>query len=392
MLRKLILPLLLILTFSGCDAHLIQLISAGEYGVVFNALPRWMGGGVANKVVQPGEWLIKFPWRQVYVFDTTTQTLGWGSATHADDAEIKNYVETRTVDGNEVGISLEVQYRVDPEKVTYIVQHVGTTKDKIRHLVAAVARADIRTHLNVLTTSDFFSEKKRDAAVQRARAAMNARLMPEGFIVDRVIFRDYKFERAGEVGEQPDQSYQQQIDETQAKIQEIEQEEKRRAAQVEGKGQEYAVQDGERLRTIAWAKGYSRQARVRGDSYLEQRKNEAAQIKISGTNEVEGIRKRIAALSGPGGEAILRLEIAKALASRNPRFVLMNSTSNSGKGGSIDLNRVDTNELIRQAGVFAAISEPAGEKREPLTPIITAPSTPLPQMEGVEGVEPPRTK
>ena len=88
----------------------------------------------------------------------------------------------------------------------------------------AVARADLRTHMNVLTTSDFFSQKKRDNAVQKVKQAMGYRLEPEGIIVERLVFRDYKFERAGEPGSAPDRSYQQQIDETQAKIQEIEQE------------------------------------------------------------------------------------------------------------------------------------------------------------------------
>ena len=70
-------------------------------------------------------------------------------------------------------------------------------------------------------------------------------------------------------------------------------------------------------------------------------------------------------LSGPGGEALLRLEIAKALAARRPKFVLMNSAG--GKSG-VDLNRVDTNELIRQAGIFAAVYEGTSDEKKAARP------------------------
>ena len=311
---------------SACDGGL-QTMDAGEYGVVFSALPRWsvLGpykGGVRPTVIQPGEteWIL--PWEELISVDTTLRTIGWGGEQEGNEKGVADYVETRSVDGNEVGLAIEIQYRVNPEKVTYVVQKVGVTLDRVKQLVSAVARADIRTHMNVLTTSDFFKQESRQAAVENVKKAMAARLEPEGVDVVRVIFRDYKFERPGEEGQQPDRSYQQQIDDTQATIQQVEQESKKRAALIQQKGQQYEAQEGERKRILAEVRGYARQAKIRGDAYLTKKENLSAQIEAAGMNEVEGMKKRIEALSGPGGEALLRLEIAKALVSSAPRFLL----------------------------------------------------------------------
>ena len=46
-----------------------------------------------------------------------------------------------------------------------------------------------------------------------------------------------------------------------------------------------------------------------------------------GFGEVEGLKKQIEALSGPGGEALLRLSLMKALLANHPQFVVLDSGS-----------------------------------------------------------------
>ena len=338
---------------SGCDMGFITL-AAGEYGAVFSALPPWAGGGVSNKVIVPGEMSLILPWQSVYRLDTTVQTIEWGGAGHGDRPDVEDYVETRALDGNEVGLSVTVQYHVSPDKVPYVVQRVGTSNEKIRHVVEAVARADIRTHMNILKTRDFFDRDKRQAAVEQVKKALTARLASEGIVVDDAIYKDHKFERRLPDGT-VDRSYQEQLDRTQALKQETEQEAKKLAAVVEKKGQELNDTQAQVNRVVEEARGYKEQRRLAGDGYLQTRRNEADQILAVGMAEVEGMKKKIEALSGPGGEALLRLAIVKALMERDPRFVLVNSASD-GKGG-LDLSKIDTNELIRQAGIFAAAQE-----------------------------------
>lgn len=341
-----------LLSLQLCTACTWQTMEAGEYGVLFDELPRSIGGGVSDTIVGPGETQIVWVWQTLYRVDTTLQVLGWGTQGEQSGAYKTEYVETRAKDGNEVGLAISIRYHVDPNKVRRVIQKVGQDNDEIRGLVSAVARADIRTHMNILNTRDFFSQEKRASAVEQVKNAMNVRLEPEGIIIDSVIYKDHRFERSMGPGQEPDSSYQKQIDETQAKNQETEREEKRRAAIVQQKGKEKEMEQARFNRMIESAKGFRRQAQKRGDSYLAAKTNEAAQIKTAGFNEVEAMKKRIEALSGPGGKALLRLDIAKALAKSKPKFVLLNSS-----GNGVELNKVDTNELLKQAGFFSALNE-----------------------------------
>ncbi len=209
--------------------------------------------------------------------------------------------------------------------------------------------------MNILKTRDFFSQEDRQAAVDQTREAMQARLSPEGINVVSVIYKDHRFERAGDPGEETDRRYQEQIDRTQAVNQETLQEENRRAAIVQAKGREQEEMQGQVNRLVQTAMGYKRQAIKRGDAYREKKQNEAAQIQTAGMNQVEAMKQRIAALDGPGGEALLRLDIARALIKRNPKFVLINSADT--KGGGVGISKIDQNKLIEQAGLFAATYE-----------------------------------
>ena len=348
-----ILSFVFLLQFS--TACSLETMDAGEYGVLFDELPRAIGGGVSDSVVGPGETRFVWIWQTLYRVDTTFQVIGWGEQGKGTNPRHADYVETRAKDGNEVGLAVSIRYHVEPSKIKHVIQKVGQTNEEIRKLIAAVARADIRTHMNILNTRDFFRQDKRASAVEQVKHAMNARLKPEGILIDAVIYTDHRFERSMGDGQAPDSSYQKQIDETQAKNQETEREEKRRAAIVQQKGKEKEVEQARFNRQIESSKGFRRQAQKKGESYLEAKKNEAAQITTAGLNEVEAMKKRIEALSGPGGKALLRLDIAKALAKSKPNFVLLNSASKGGNG--VELNKVDVNQLLNQTGFFAAVNE-----------------------------------
>ena len=353
--------------FTGCDTVSesvggFQTIGGGEHAVVFSALPRLLGGGIeADRILRPGEKELVLPWERLYRLDTTVQSIGWGGMGQGNDGKHEDYVETRTLDGNEVLLAVTIQYHISPEKLGYIVQHVGTTNESIRQLISAAARADIRTHTNTLKTQGFFQPNERDKAVARVKASINERLNPEGIIVDDVIYVDHRFERRLADGSS-DHAYQEQIDSTQAMVQEIQKEEKNVHTVEEQKRREFNETQAVVNRKIEEAEGYRRQAQLRGDGYLKRKRNEAEQISVVGNAEVEGLKKQIEAMSGPGGRALLRIAIAKELIKKNPNFVLVNSAN--GEKGGIDLNRIDTNELLRQAGVFAIAGEAARDGKK----------------------------
>lgn len=333
---------------TGC-----QKMEAGEYGVVFNALPIWLGGGVKDRVIEPGEVQLVPPWSTVYRVKSTDRSLAWGSAGPGSNKQVEDYVETRAQDGNEVGLAMTIQYAIQKEKAPRVIQNIGIESDAVDKLVASAARADIRTHMNILRTRDFFTPDKRQEAVDQVRSALRRRLEPEGILVRDVIYNDHRFERRLS-DHSVDRSYQEQIDRTQATNQETEQEEKKVASVIEQKKRELNEAQARVNRVLEQSEGFKTQAELRGDAYLAAKRNEAEQVRALGLAEVEGLRKQVEALKGPGGRAILRLEIVKSLLRSDPRFVVMGSKNSSN---TLQVDKVDTNELLRQMGVTIAAED-----------------------------------
>ena len=357
-MSRVIAALLLLVTFTGCT---FEKMGASEYGVVFRRLPRMMLGGLKSKVIEPGEMEAVFIWEELYRFDTSVQSISWGAIGSGDAVDKEDYVETRALDGNEVGLAFTVRYQIDPKQVAHILQYVGPTNEDVRRLVWATARADIRTHMNVLKTEDFFNSEVRDAAVKQVKEALNRRLNPEGILVTRVVYQDHRFERRLGDGKY-DRTYQELIDETQTTNQKTEQEQKRIATVIAQKKREYNEEQARVNRLLEEARGFKRQSELRGEGYLQAKTNEATKITEVGEAEVEGLRKQIAALNGPGGKALLRMTLVKELLKNNPKFVVVNSSSKGAAGVGFDLNRVDTNVLLEQSGIFAGINDGLADK------------------------------
>lgn len=152
---KRIIPFFFVLMLGGCNTGFEQL-GTSEHAVIFSALPPFIGGGIKNKIAEPGEKVFVMPWDTLYRIETSIQSIGWGGKGYGNSSEVENYIETRALDGNEVGLAITVQYQVDPKALIHVIENVGSSDESIRNLVSLCARADIRTHMNVLRTRDFF--------------------------------------------------------------------------------------------------------------------------------------------------------------------------------------------------------------------------------------------
>src|SRR5690606_28448057 len=104
-----------------------------------------------------------FPWDSIYVLDSRIRNIEWGEQAAGSHADRNDFVETRALDGNEVSLAVRIQYSLsrDPDKLIYIVQNIGTTNEHIEEFVVSAARADIRTHMNKLRTSEFFNNEAK---------------------------------------------------------------------------------------------------------------------------------------------------------------------------------------------------------------------------------------
>lgn len=358
-MKKIVLVLLLGLCLCAC-----QQMGPTQVGVRFRKLPSDIGpvsfGGVAPRIVAPGQLAILMPWDSIYTFDTSVRDVSWPRTEDVLGKSVKEgFVNTRALDGNEVALAITVRYRVniDPEKLAWLIQTVATNDAEVRELVISVARADIRTYMNELKTSAFLDEASRFAAVDKVRTSMQKRLSPYGIDVQAVILDDFRFERLLRDGT-VDASYQEKITQIQ-KLQQDTEREKSRIETVKAKKlEEFNTVQAAVNRQIAESEGYKKQAALRGDGYYESKLNEAKGILATGRASVEGLKQQIDALSGPGAAAILKLEIARHIMQGDPKFVVVNQPNSSN---SMNVQKLDTNQVLGQLGLMDAMS--AAEKK-----------------------------
>lgn len=370
-----------VLLLAGCDTG-IQHMGATEYGVTFRKLPPIMGGGVGgpSSVASPLQTIVVLPWEDIYRFDTSPQYLTWGrgmeGATNGGQLVQSEDVHTRAKDGNEAALKLTVRYRIDPnpEKLVKLVQEVATSDADVRNLVIAVVRSTIRTQMNKLRTAEFRDDRKRNDTVDEALAAAQKTLSPWGIDVEAINLKQYRFARLLPDGSE-DTSYQDRLREIQEKEQDIEGERTRIETVRAKKHTEYSQAESQYNARVAEARGYKEQSVYQGEAYHAAKSNEAKAISAEGLAEVEGLRQQIAALSGKGGRAMLRLEVAKQLSQGNPKFVSVNQ----GQGGGVEVSKTDMNQLIQQLGLLEGLvaqgsSSQTGAQR--VTPQSAKPATP----------------
>ncbi|MBI2434233.1 MAG: hypothetical protein HYV26_15360, partial [Candidatus Hydrogenedentes bacterium] len=105
--------------------------------------------------------------------------------------------------------------------------------------------------------------------------------------------------------------------------------------------------------------GYER-AVIEADAYYEQQQQLAEAIIAEGTAEAEAVREMNKALSGPGGEQMMKLELANALANKHIIMLPMG-------GGGLDVRSTDVNSLLEMLGVQKIAEEAQREKPRPVS-------------------------
>ncbi len=355
---------LVALCSAGCDTG-FQHMGTTEYGVTFRTLPPFLGGGVGgpDSVALPLQTVLVFPWETIYRFDTSPQYLSWGrgmgDASGTTQLVQDEDVYTRARDGNEAALKLTVRYRIkpDPASLVKLVQQVATSQAEVRQLVVSVVRSEIRTYMNRLKTSEYRDDKKRNETVDAALKSAQEELSPLGIEVEAINLKQYRFVRLLANGSE-DTSYQDRLREIQEMEQDIEGERSRIETMRAKKQKEFSEAESLYNSRIAEAKGYKEQSTYQGDSFFAAKSNEAKAITAEGTAEAEGLKQQVAALSGKGGQAMLRLEVAKQLAKGNPSFVSLSQ----GQGTALDLSKTDMNDLLRQLGVAEAVANASPKK------------------------------
>ncbi|MCX5757157.1 MAG: SPFH domain-containing protein, partial [Candidatus Hydrogenedentes bacterium] len=171
--------------------------------------------------------------------------------------------------------------------------------------------------------------------------ALNDILTPYGVIVENVGTSDYRF----------NPEYQKAIEERKIAEQRVEVAKSKNRATVEEYLAKVEEAKGEVSQVKAKADGEYKQEVIKADALFKQMERQAEAIKAEGRAEAEGVRKMNEALSGPGGEAVVKLAIAKALAGKRIVQIPM--------GGGFDVRSTNINSLLELYGAKAAAQPPS---------------------------------
>lgn len=323
------------LTAGGCVAHST---GSNEVGVVAN----WFTG-LSQELYAPGRtyFFVAFinDW---YTYSTQTQTLAMTAAVAGGDRDVKDDLEFKTRDGNDVGVDVTVLYRLDPQKAPLVLAKVAKTDDAVKEkIVRPLARAVPRDCLNELTSEDIYTDKKFKAA-DCAVAALNKAFEPYGLVCENVAFADHRFHPGYQKAIVDKKVFDQQVNTNKSAAESAQREWEANLEKTRGDVEQ----------KIAGEKGKAEQMKLDADAYYFAKQKEAEAILAEKKANAQGLRKLNQAMAGSGGRTRVKLKIAAAL--QGKRIVVLPAGA-----GTASLNKLDVNELLGQAIAHEAIDPQA---------------------------------
>jgi len=292
--------------------------------------------GVEDRAYEPGA-VYFFPavFNDWHTFDTKLINIEMTHDPHRGDKPFRDDLLFKTIDGNDISLDVIVSYRIDPQKAPYILQYVANSdfelKDKV---VRTIARSRPRDIFGELKTEEFYVSDKRDEKAEHVKEALNQLLGPYGVIVERVSTKDYRFNPA----------YQKAIEDKKIAEQVAEQNKSATRAAQEEYLKKLEDAKGEVNKMVAEADGRFRQSQIEADAYYEKQQRIAAAIEAEGTAEAKGITEMNKALTGSGGETMVKLKLAEALEGK--RIVLLPVS-----GAGMDIKTTNVNQLLQTYGL-----------------------------------------
>ena len=298
--------------------------------------------GVQPEIYQPGSTHFFVPFvTDWHTFDTRLQKIEMTAELNRGDRPGRDELVFKTIDGNDIGLDMTIQYKIIREKAPEVLQNVAMDDNELKeNIVRTITRSKPRDIFAELKTEDFYISDKRIEKAERTKVVLNEILAPYGVIVERLNLGTHQFNA----------DYQQAIEEKKVADQEVE----KLKAETRAKEAEFLMKvesaKAEVETVRAEANGEFERAGIEADAYYEQQKSLAQAIMAEGLAEAEGILKMNEALSGAGGEAMVKLEIAESL--MNKRIIMLPMG-----GGGLDVRSTDVNALLDLYGIQQLIEK-----------------------------------
>jgi regulator of protease activity HflC (stomatin/prohibitin superfamily) len=319
----------------GCVPHTTDPTEVGVRTIKFAIFGE---KGVENRVYAPGSTYFFLPFiNDWHTFDTKLQNLEMTYVQSRGDRRTRDDLLFKTIDGNDISLDVIIAYRIDPQQAPKILQFVATNNVLLREkIVRTIARSKPRDIFGELKTEEFYVADRREGQSQNAKEILQDILGPMGIVVEKVLTKDYRF----------NPEYQKAIEDKKVADQLVEKNKSAQRAALEEYIRKLEEARGEVNKMIADADGQYRKAKIEADVYYEQQKLIAEAIKTEGIATAKGIQEMNNAMTGSGGEALVKLRIAEAI--QGKRIILLPISE-----GGMNLKTTDINQLIGTMGVRA---------------------------------------
>ncbi len=309
------------LATAGCGAT-----SSTEVGVRTNLFGIFEKRG-AQEIYQPGGVYFFLPVVNAWTtLPISQQNLLMNANPNEGDRPVPDDVTFKTKDGNNVHIDVNVMWRIDPKKAGHIVSFVGGSLEEIRErVVRPVSRSVVRDIFNEITSEEYYQVAIKNRTAELAKDHLARALAPHGILVDMLQVQQHRF----------DPDYQAAINaQKQAEADRQKLVEQQKAMEVQKKSEleaKRAVWNQRREDAL----GAAGRIRNEADGYYQTKINQAKAIVATAQAEAEGIRKEAEALGKLGGDAYVKMQVAKQLAQK--KILLVPGTN---------VSTMNVNELV----------------------------------------------
>ncbi|MCF6150220.1 MAG: hypothetical protein E3K37_16385 [Candidatus Kuenenia sp.] len=295
-------------------------IAPDEVAVIVNNLT-----GSIKQINRAGA-VLYYPFIQdIYILDKREQILKMTAAEITEKQPQGNPLVIKTVDGGEVVLDIQIQYILNPEYATHIIQNTGVGDVYKQKWVNDYARTICYYCYGELHIDEFPSASKRDAKAQKARNEINEFLEPHGFLITTINLTDYRYYR----------EYAEKIQERRLADKEVEEQKTRAKAAMENQRKVIVEETKKKEVKVARFKGdcdkrimdargtaeakiqeaeaYLIKAKYEADAEYERLAQKAEGVLATVKAEAKGLAALRDAFEGNGSRNLVRLEYAKRL-------------------------------------------------------------------------------
>lgn len=296
------LALLLALALSGCGAT-----SSTEVGVRTNLFGIFEKRGHQQTYEAGGVYFFLPLVNAWNTLPISQQNLLMNANAQEGDRPVPDDITFKTKDGNNVFIDVNVMWRVDPKKAGFIVAYVGQSITEIKErIVRPVSRSVIRDVFNEITSEEYYQVTVKNRMAAKAQEQLAKELVAYGILVDMLQMQQHRF----------DAEYQAAINaqkQAEADVQTLVEQQKNMFVQKQSELESRRSDWNKRLED---ALGDAGRIRNEADGYYQTKTNQARATIAVAQAEAEGVRKEAEALGKLGGDAYVKMQVAKQLAQK----------------------------------------------------------------------------